>query len=181
MSINFSLALLSPLLLLTVACTQQISPDTESVQPASINTLAKNGDPVSSTLETFDIYKAESCGCCGAWVSHLEENNFSARIHHPENLNQLKTELGVAVKWQSCHTAVSEQGYVFEGHIPANVITQFLADPPRGALGLAVPGMPLGSPGMEVGERFSPYDVLLLKKDGSIETYHHVASREEQY
>lgn len=181
MNFKFSLAILISIAFLNAGCTQQINPDTDSVKPESISSLAKNEDPENLALETFDIYKSESCGCCGAWVSHLEENDFSTRIHHPDNLNQLKTELGVDVKWQSCHTAVSEQGYVFEGHIPASIITQFLADPPKSALGLAVPGMPLGSPGMEVGERFSPYDVMLLKKDGGVEIYHHVATREEQY
>ena len=73
-------------------------------------------------------------------------------------------------------TAVSSDGYVFEGHVPAHVIQRFLTDPPNNAIGLAVPGMPVGSPGMEVGDRFDPYDVLLLRTDGSSEVYIHMAN-----
>ena len=83
-------------------------------------------------------------------------------------------------KWQSCHTAVTKGGYVFEGHIPAKYIEQFLASPPEGALGLAVPGMPLGSPGMEMGGRFTPYDIVLMNKDGSSSVFAHVPSAAAQ-
>ncbi|MGB1058644.1 MAG: DUF411 domain-containing protein, partial [Ketobacter sp.] len=77
--------------------------------------------------------------------------------------------------------AVSKQGFVFEGHIPARYIQQFLANPPEGAFGLAVPAMPVGSPGMEVNERFMPYQVLLLKKDGSTEVFAAVENAAQQY
>ena len=72
---------------------------------------------------------------------------------------------------QSCHTGVSADGYFFEGHIPAKFVTAFLANPPENAAGLAVPGMPAGSPGMEMGDRFNPYSVILVKKDGTTEVY----------
>jgi len=85
-----------------------------------------------------------------------------------------------APRYQSCHTAVSSHGYVFEGHVPARHIKAFLANPPADAIGLAVPGMPLGSPGMEVGSRFDPYEVLLLKKDGSSEVFARVDSPAQQ-
>ncbi len=187
-----SLFAIVSLLILTTACSQQVEPDAETLTSLATNTGENMGTDVSAKVEqennsksgelkTLDVYKTESCGCCGGWVTHMEDNNFATRVHHPEDLNQIKTELGIDTKWQSCHTAVSEQGYVFEGHIPSNVISDFLASPPENALGLAVPGMPVGSPGMEVEERFSPYDVLLLKKDGSVETYRHIATREEQY
>ena len=133
------------------------------------------------TLTELDIYKSESCGCCGAWIEHMEDNNFSARIHHPTDLNDIKTRYGIDAQWQSCHTAVSKEGYVFEGHIPAKFIQQFLTRPPADAIGLAVPGMPLGSPGMEVNDRFMPYQIILLKKDGSTETYATVNSLQQQY
>ncbi|NCV99393.1 MAG: hypothetical protein EBW26_01600 [Proteobacteria bacterium] len=71
----------------------------------------------------------------------------------------------------SCHTAVSSDGYIFEGHIPSEYITQFLTEKPANALGLSVPGMPHGSPGMEVGNHFMPYDVLVLYKDGTSKVY----------
>lgn len=139
--------------------------------------------PAAETSEkiALDVYKSPTCGCCGKWVEHAEQRGFSLSAHHPEDLNQLKTDKGIAPALQSCHTAVSEQGFVFEGHIPARYIHDFLAKPPAGARGLAVPAMPLGSPGMEVDTRFMPYEVLLLKEDGSTEVFARVTSPAQQY
>jgi hypothetical protein len=92
----------------------------------------------------------------------------------------VKHDLGVLPEWQSCHTAVTKEGFVFEGHVPAKFIEQFLAAPPEGALGLAVPGMPLGSPGMEMGDRFTPYDIVQMNKDGSSRVFAHVDSAAAQ-
>lgn len=130
---------------------------------------------------SIDVYKSPTCGCCGKWVTHAEQNGFSPTTHHPEDLNKLKVEHGIAPQYQSCHTAVSQQGYVFEGHIPARYIHEFLAAPPADALGLAVPAMPVGSPGMEVDDRFMPYQVLLLKRDGSVAIFAEVGSLAQQY
>jgi hypothetical protein len=89
--------------------------------------------------------------------------------------------MGLQGQYHSCHTAVSEQGYLFEGHVPAKLMQDFLEQPPADALGLAVPGMPMGSPGMEVDDRFSPYQVLLVKKDGSYEVYATIEEQADQY
>lgn len=129
----------------------------------------------------LDVYKSETCGCCAVWIEHVEEQNFSATIHHPTDLGAEKQRFGIAPQYQSCHTAVSPDGFVFEGHVPAKFVQKFLAEKPEGALGLAVPGMPLGSPGMEVENRFTPYDILLLKEDGSSEVYASMAKIEDQY
>jgi hypothetical protein len=120
------------------------------------------------------IYKSPSCGCCEEWVKHIEQAGFTTRIQHPDNLNEIKEQLAVAPLYQACHTAVA-QGYVFEGHIPAVVMQRFLAEAPGAALGLAVPGMPLGSPGMDTDQAFRPYKVLRLNKDGSSTPYARVA------
>jgi hypothetical protein len=96
------------------------------------------------------------------------------------DLNPIKTQYQIAPRYQSCHTAVSSKGYVFEGHVPARHIKAFLANPPADAIGLAVPGMPLGSPGMKLRDRFDPYEVLLLKKDGSSEVFARVDSPEQR-
>ncbi len=85
------------------------------------------------------------------------------------------------VRYGSCHTAVTENGYVFEGHVPARYIAQFLNDPPAGAVGLSVPAMPVGSPGMEYKDEFMPYQVLLVNKDGSVEVYASVESYQQQF
>ncbi len=95
-------------------------------------------------------------------MSHIEAADFSVAVHHPSDLNKLKDDKGILPRYQSCHTAINQEGYVFEGHIPADVIKRFLSNPPANALGLAVPGMPVGSPGMEMGDRYDEYDVLLL-------------------
>lgn len=128
------------------------------------------------TAAVMDVYKSPTCGCCGDWVDHIQEHQFSAKIHHPEDLNQIKNNFSIQPRYQSCHTAVSKEGYVFEGHVPADLISRYLAAPPADSIGLAVPGMPVGSPGMEMGDRHDDYDVLLLKKDGSSEVYEHVTA-----
>lgn len=117
------------------------------------------------------IHKTPTCGCCKKWVKHLEDNSFSMMIKDHQNLKKIKTQYSIEPKYQSCHTAVSKEGYIFEGHIPSKFIKNFLADPEPNAIGLSVPGMPLGSPGMEVEGRFMPYDVLVLYKDGSSKVY----------
>ena len=91
----------------------------------------------------------------------------------------IKQRFGIAPQYQSCHTGVSADGFVFEGHVPARLIKKFLAEKPAGAIGLAVPGMPIGSPGMEMDERITPYDVLQLNKDGSTSVYSHVSTLEK--
>jgi len=126
------------------------------------------------------VYKSPSCGCCGAWVDHVEQAGFSTKIQHPNDLNTIKEQLGVSPAYQSCHTGALE-GYVFEGHIPAEVIQQFLVDKPKEAIGLAVPGMPLGSPGMETDSQFRPYEVRQLNKDGSSTPYAKVSASKTIY
>ena len=127
----------------------------------------------SSSQNKFSllVHKTPTCGCCKKWVKHLEANNFSTMIKDHQNLQKVKEQHSIKPKYQSCHTAVSQDGYVFEGHIPSKFIKQFLANPEADAIGLTVPGMPLGSPGMEVEGRFTPYDVLVLYKDGSTKVY----------
>ena len=86
-------------------------------------------------------------------------------------MQEIKEKYNIKPAYRSCHTAVSEDGYIFEGHIPGKYITQFLSEKNPNAIGLSVPGMPLGSPGMEVGNRFTPYEVLILFKDGTSKVY----------
>ena len=127
----------------------------------------------SSSQNKFSllVHKTPTCGCCKKWVKHLEDNSFSTMIKDHQNLQKIKTQYSIKPKYQSCHTAVSKEGYIFEGHIPSKFIKNFLEDPEPNAIGLSVPGMPLGSPGMEVVGRFMPYDVLVLYKDGSSKVY----------
>lgn len=148
----------------------------------SVSALSDNeslvAGPKSSSVETLslDVYKSQNCGCCNKWISHVKEFSFESELHHPEDLNQIKLNRRIEPRHQSCHTAVSADGYVFEGHVPGHIIQHFLANPPKDSIGLAVPGMPIGSPGMEVGDRFNPYDILLLRADGTSEIYIHMAN-----
>ncbi|GAC32292.1 DUF411 domain-containing protein [Paraglaciecola polaris] len=127
------------------------------------------------------VYKTPSCGCCKKWISHLEDQGISTSAVNLPDLEEVKFNFDIAPRYRSCHSAVSENGYVFEGHVPSKFIKQFLNDVPARAIGLAVPGMPAGSPGMEMGDRFMPYQVLLLQRDGSSRVYAEVSSYEEQF
>jgi hypothetical protein len=119
----------------------------------------------------MDVYRSEDCSCCGKWAEHMKKNGFKVRIHNmsPSKLDAIKSEASIADRHASCHTAKIE-GYVIEGHVPAEDVKRLLAERPK-AIGLAVPGMPIGSPGMEVGKRKEPYEVLLIKEDGSTEVF----------
>lgn len=112
------------------------------------------------------VHKTPTCGCCGDWVEHLRESGFDVTVRDLDDLSPVKERVGVPYGLGSCHTAEVE-GYFVEGHVPAQDVERLLAERPD-ARGLTVPGMPLGSPGMEVpsGE-VQPYDVLLVKHDGS--------------
>ena len=117
------------------------------------------------------VHKTPTCGCCKKWMKHLEENDFNLSSQDHQNLNDIKDMHNIKPEYRSCHTAVSSDGFIFEGHIPSKYITQFLSENHDDAIGLSVPGMPLGSPGMEFDDRFMPYDVLILFKDGSSKVY----------
>jgi hypothetical protein len=110
------------------------------------------------------VWKTPTCGCCGAWVRHLEANGFRTAVTVLEDLAPVKAKHGVPADLASCHTAVVA-GYVVEGHVPAGDIKRLLRERPRAA-GLVVPGMPAGSPGME-GPVSQRYATLLLAADGS--------------
>lgn len=113
------------------------------------------------------MYKNPQCGCCDKWATGVREAGFSVQIRKSANIGAIKTKYGIDPSLQSCHTAIhSETGLVFEGHVPVIHMSTLIDSPPEGALGLSVPGMPIGSPGMEMGDRKDQYDVLLLKREG---------------
>jgi hypothetical protein len=115
------------------------------------------------------IYKDPFCGCCSLWAKHLEANGFQVTIHEVENMDETKKTHGVPTSLKSCHTAIVD-GYTIEGHVPAEEIKRLLKERPK-AKGLAVPGMPLGSPGMEAGTTRQAYSVLLFDADGKSSVY----------
>ena len=127
--------------------------------------------------DTLLVHKTPTCGCCKKWIVHLEEDGLNIDTKDLQNLDDIKNMYGIKPQYRSCHTAVSPNGCIFEGHIPSKHLTQFLSEDHPNAIGLSVPGMPLGSPGMEVGDRFMPYDVLILYKDGTSEVYAEVRQK----
>ena len=127
--------------------------------------------PQSDSNFELLVHKTPTCGCCKMWVKHMEENGFKVNTIDHQSLVKIKEELKIEPEHRSCHTGVSSQGHFFEGHIPSKYVLQFLSEGNPDAMGLSVPGMPLGSPGMEVEDRFTPYDVLVHYKDGSTKVY----------
>ena len=121
--------------------------------------------------ELLLVHKTATCGCCKQWIKHLEKNGFSISTKDHQSLQDIKESYQIKSEYRSCHTGVSKDGYIFEGHIPSKYITQFLSEEHSNAIGLSVPGMPLGSPGMEFEGKFMPYDVLILFKDGTSKVY----------
>jgi hypothetical protein len=131
--------------------------------PAAVS--AQGGKP------RVEVWKDPNCGCCQDWVQHLQAQGFEVRVHATGNA-QARTRLGVDARWGSCHTA-SVGGYAVEGHVPASDIHRLLRERPD-AIGLSVPGMPVGSPGMDApvyGGRKDAYDVLLLQRGGQARVF----------
>lgn len=124
-----------------------------------------------SSTPPIEVWKSATCECCVNWVKHLEANGFEVKVNGANSgtLAALKRQAGIPDKLASCHTAKID-GYVVEGHVPGPDIKRLVAERPE-AIGLAVPGMPIGSPGMEQGAVTEPYDVLLVKKDGTTEVF----------
>src|SRR4051812_13524165 len=123
------------------------------------------GAPIAIT-----VYKDPSCGCCKNWVAHLSANGFAPVAKDRTDMDTLKDSLGVPAALRSCHTAVVGR-YVIEGHVPAADVKKLLGTTPKGVLGLAVPGMPAGSPGMEMGARADRYDVVAYSAGGKTTTF----------
>jgi len=126
---------------------------------------------LAATEGAIEVWKSATCSCCKNWVKHLEANGFDVKVNEadPSMLDRIKRQSGIGEEIASCHTA-KIGGYVVEGHVPAPDIKRLIAEHPD-ALGLTVPGMPVGSPGMQQGAESEPYDVLLIKKDGTLEVF----------
>ena len=111
------------------------------------------------------VHKTPWCGCCTDWADHLRADGFDVTIREHEDLGNVRDRLGVPIALGSCHTA-EVQGYAIEGHVPAADVRRLLEERPAGVRGLSVPGMPIDSPGMEMGDRRDPYDVIAFGEDG---------------
>lgn len=118
------------------------------------------------------VYKDPSCGCCTKWVAHLRAAGLEPDVHDRTDMDALKDSLGVPSALRSCHTAVMDR-YVIEGHVPASDMQRLVTAAPKGIVGIAVPGMPAGSPGMEVPGRTDRYDVIAFAGDGTTKLFAH--------
>lgn len=138
---------------------------------ASGLSAATLGRPALAAPGRMTVFKSPTCGCCSAWVDHMTRAGFETQTRDvdQETLWQVKARAGIAADLSSCHTAFID-GYVIEGHVPAGDVLRLLSERPL-ALGLAVPGMPIGSPGMEMGDRRDAYSTLLVLRDGSTEIF----------
>ncbi|MDE1166256.1 MAG: DUF411 domain-containing protein [Pseudomonas sp.] len=135
-------------------------------RPALLASLLISSLAQAADLLPIDVYRDPNCGCCTSWIKHLEANGFKVTDHVEPNMSAVKQRLGVEPKLASCHTAVINGKFV-EGHVPAE---QIKALAQRSDLrGLAVPGMPMGSPGMEMGDRKDTYQVIGVNQQGAEE------------
>ena len=116
-----------------------------------------------------DVYKSPYCGCCGDWVDHVKASGIKTVVHEMEDVTPMARKLGVPDKLRSCHTAEID-GYFVEGHVPASDIRKLLRERPT-ARGVAVPGMPLGSPGMEAGGQKTAFNTLIVDRNGAAKIF----------
>ena len=129
----------------------------------------------AETIETgkpvdIVVYRSPTCECCGKWIQHLKKNNFNVKDIVTDDVQAIKLKYGVSEAMASCHTAIVD-GYVIEGHVPANDIMKLLKTKPK-IVGIAVPGMPSGTPGMEMGDRKDAYNVMSFDKENHYDIFH---------
>ncbi len=159
------------LVLATSACgASDRAPD----QDAPAETSATMAAAVPQELPPIVVFKTEGCGCCNGWVEHLRAAGFEVDARNVSDLTSVKRDAGVPEDLSSCHTALVD-GYVVEGHVPADAVKRMLAEHPE-ASGIAVPGMPVGSPGME-GSNPRPYEVLMFDRQGGRSVYARIDPR----
>lgn len=163
------------LALVTVACTR--APDSSerrsaatTVAPAMTPSATLSPEVARKALPLMIVHKSPTCSCCGLWVEHMRAAGFEVEVSNSENLESIKQRVGVPAGKASCHTA-EVGGYFVEGHVPAEDVKRLLAAKPD-AKGLVLPGMPAGSPGMEMPDgSHQPYTVELVRGDGRIEEF----------
>ena len=151
--------------LVSAACAKE-NPQADTTRVASVTATPVAATPAAA--RNIKVYKDPNCGCCKEWIRHLEQNGFTVEVVDMPDLSAVKTKYGVSSELQACHTGVIGD-YVVEGHVPADLIVKMLEEKPAIA-GLAVPGMPAGSPGME-GASKERYDVLTFDRAGRTAVY----------
>lgn len=141
-------------------------------QPSNQTMLVSHWDTINESYDgnmSMTVYRSPSCGCCGIWVEHAKKHGFKITDIKTDDMANIKQQHSISSDLESCHTAIID-GYVMEGHVPADDIKRFLKEKPD-MLGLSVPGMPIGTPGMEARNTKQPFSVLAINKDGTTEVY----------
>ncbi|MFC5921636.1 DUF411 domain-containing protein [Neisseria weixii] len=134
--------------------------------------------------EQLTVNRDANCGCCHQWIEHAKADSWVIKdvvLSSNAKVAEIKDQYAIAPEMRSCHTTVSSSGYVFEGHVPMKAMITFLENPPENAIGLAVPGMPVGSVGMEDGGHFMPYEVMQLNHDGTYQVFAKIDQPSDQY
>lgn len=131
--------------------------------------FALKSDNSTDFAKEIIVYKSSTCLCCNDWVDHMEENGFKVVAHDVPDVDQYKDQYAVPINARSCHTGIVD-GYFIEGHVPAQDVKRLLLEK-KNIAGLAVPEMPIGTPGMEMGGQKDPYDVIAYSQDGSQTIY----------
>lgn len=134
-----------------------------------VSVWERETEPAYSGTTEMTVYRSPDCGCCGVWVEHAKQHGFQIKDVKTESMEALKQKYNIPTELASCHTTIID-GYVMEGHIPADDIKRFLTEKPQMA-GLAVPGMPIGTPGMEAREIKQPFQLLAFNHQGEIEVF----------
>lgn len=142
-----------------------------SLSGAALAVVARELPALAPKPTRITVYKSPTCGCCQNWVEHMKFSGFAVEAHNVADarLAEIKETAGIPANLRSCHVALAGT-YAFEGHVPADLVTRVLQQKPKLA-GLAVPGMPVGSPGMEMGARKDRYDVVAFGRDGKTWVY----------
>ena len=140
-----------------------------SSQATLVSVWDKETEPNYSGTTEMTVYRSPSCGCCGVWVDHAKKHGFKIKDIKTEEMEALKQKHNIPAELASCHTTIID-GYVMEGHIPVDDIKRFLAAKPD-LTGLAVPGMPIGTPGMEAKDIKQPFQVLAFNDKGEVEVF----------
>ena len=147
----------------------------DTAQATMVSVWDKETEPNYTGVKNITVYRSPSCGCCGVWLEHAQKHGFKVEDIKTEQMEALKQKHNVPSQLASCHTTIVD-GYVMEGHIPVDDIKRFLTEKPEGFIGLAVPGMPLGSPGMEAGDTKQPFQVLAFNQQGETEVFNEYES-----
>jgi hypothetical protein len=137
---------------------------------ATLNFILPSLARADGALPALTVYKDPSCGCCTEWVAHLKANGFTTTVKERSDMDSLKVKLGVPVALRTCHTAVAGK-YLIEGHVPAADMKRLFSTAPKDVIGLAVPGMPAGSPGMDVPGQSDRYEVIAFSADGKTHVF----------